>query len=69
MGGRMNEASQACRYGAHADPCSRRALHDARGIFCAYVCDVCESDVRARYRADIFEDANFWHDEPIEEED
>lgn len=45
----------------------RHALYDARGIFCAYVCDVCEDDRRSRYRADIFTDRNYWHDEPIEE--
>lgn len=46
----------------------RRELRDARGIFCAYVCDTCEKEKRSRYRADIFNDADYWHDEPIEDE-
>lgn len=44
----------------------RRPLHDARGIFCAYVCDGCEDDKRAQYRDDVFNDPDYWHDEPIE---
>lgn len=46
----------------------RHELRDARGIFCAYVCDRCEADKRAGYRTDVLEDANYWHDEPIEED-
>ncbi len=45
----------------------RRDLVDARGIFCAYVCDKCEKKVQAKYRPDIFTDANYWTDEPVEE--
>jgi len=48
---------------------ARHELTDARGIFCAYVCSTCESKVRARYRPDIFTDSNYWHDEPIEEDE
>jgi hypothetical protein len=47
----------------------RRELKDARGIFCCYVCDVCEDEKRSKYRADIFEDAAYEAEEPIEEED
>jgi hypothetical protein len=47
----------------------RRELKDARGIFCTFVCDRCEARKRAGYRADIFEDAAYWADEPIEPED
>jgi hypothetical protein len=32
----------------------RFPLHDARGIFCGYVCDKCEATVKARYRPEIF---------------
>jgi hypothetical protein len=46
----------------------RRAIRDARNIFCCFVCDGCEEERRARYRPDIFTDPNYWHDEPIEEE-
>jgi hypothetical protein len=51
------------------DKDKRRPLHDARGIFCCYVCDECEEDQRAKYRPDIFTDPNYWHDEPIDDED
>jgi len=43
-------------------------LYDARGIYCGRYCPKCEGAVRARYRADIFTDSNYWHDEPIEED-
>jgi hypothetical protein len=43
-------------------------LHDARGIFCAYVCDRCEEEKRSRYRLEIFEDSNYICDEPIDED-
>lgn len=46
----------------------RRELRDARGIFCAFVCARCEADKRARYRPEIFEDAAYEADEPIEED-
>lgn len=45
----------------------RRALTDARGIFCTYVCDNCEQEKQSHYRPDVFSDANYWADEPIEE--
>ena len=44
----------------------RRALYDARGIFCTYVCDKCEVAKTARFRPDIFTDSNYWADEPID---
>lgn len=47
----------------------RRALNDARGIFCGYVCDDCEESVRAKFRPEIFDDGNYEADEPIEPED
>lgn len=46
----------------------RRELLDARGIFCAFICDRCKNAKMAEYRPDIFMDANYWHDEPIEED-
>lgn len=46
----------------------RRALHDARAIFVAYVCDACEDQVRAGYRPEIFTDDNYVTNEPIEED-
>jgi hypothetical protein len=44
-------------------------LVDARGIFCTYVCEMCEPEKRKQFRTEIFEDANYDHDEPIEEDD
>jgi hypothetical protein len=48
------------------DPNSRRALNDARGIFCGYVCDKCEAERRADFRSEIFADPDYHADEPIE---
>lgn len=45
------------------------ALNDARGIFCCYVCSKCEEEKRSHYRTDIFEDACYEANEPIEPED
>ena len=50
------------------DPNSTRRLYDARGIYCGRVCDGCEAEVRSRFRAEIFTDPDYWHDEPIEED-
>jgi hypothetical protein len=44
-------------------------LTDARGIFCCFVCPKCERAKRTRYRPEIFEDSQYWADEPIEPED
>lgn len=45
------------------------AIHDARGIFVAYVCDKCEATRRAGYRPEIFTDPNYdTGGEPVEEE-
>ena len=46
----------------------RRELLDARGLFCTFICDQCEAEKRAEFRADIFTDPNYWHDEPIDDE-
>jgi hypothetical protein len=51
------------------DPDERRELVDARGIFCCFVCDVCEAAKRRKYRSDIFEDADYWTWEPVEEDE
>lgn len=47
----------------------RRELRDARNIFCSFVCDKCEEEKRKGFRADIFTDSEYWHDEPIEPDD
>lgn len=43
-------------------------LLDARGIYVSRVCEKCEDEVRSKYRLEIFENMNYWADEPIEEE-
>ena len=44
-------------------------LRDARGIFCTYVCQICEADKRKSFRAEIFTDSEYEADEPVEAED
>ena len=38
-------------------------LYDARGIYCCAICDDCEDEKRAKYRADIFTDSQYECDE------
>jgi hypothetical protein len=44
-------------------------LTDARGIPCGYVCEDCEKAKKAQYRPDVFEDPQYWTDEPVEPEE
>lgn len=60
-----HHVTQPCPCGS-CEP--RRELVDAMGVFCAFVCDVCERHVRARYNPDIFDGARYPADEPIEPE-
>lgn len=46
----------------------RSELQDARGIFCAFVCEKCYEQKRSKYRPEIFTNASYWADEPIEED-
>jgi hypothetical protein len=56
------------------NPCScgsgltKYALYDARGAFCTYVCTECEEKREKEFRPEIFTNANYYTDEPIEEE-
>ena len=59
--------------GSHAPcPCGSDLyshwINDARGIPVARVCDRCEDGVRAKYRPEIFDNAGYEADEPIEED-
>jgi hypothetical protein len=45
----------------------RQPLYDARGIFCTYVCHICEAHKRDQFRPEIFSDPDYWTDEPVEE--
>ena len=46
----------------------KEALHDARGIFCCYVCPKCEQTQRAKYRTDVLENSDYVANEEIEPE-
>ena len=54
----------ACGSGEYSE-----AVHDARGIFVAYVCSKCHKDKLSGYRKDIFTDPRYWADETIEPEE
>lgn len=54
---------KSCPCGSNKPP---RPLHDARGIFCCYVCDACEKEKRSKYRPEIFENPNYSCDEPVD---
>lgn len=56
---------QKCPCGSGLYP---EAQHDARGIFLCYTCDKCRRIALSRYRPDVLNDPNYWHDEPIEED-
>jgi len=47
---------------------NRYELLDAKGIFVSYVCDNCIRSVMDKYRPEVFTDAAYWTDEPVEEE-
>jgi hypothetical protein len=47
----------------------REAHHDARGIFLCYACLSCEREKLSHYRSDVLTDPDYWHDEPIEEDE
>jgi hypothetical protein len=46
----------------------RSAQYDARGIFLCFTCEKCHDAAMKRYRPDVLTDPNYWHDEPIDEE-
>ena len=62
---RRKNTEWLCRCGSKL---YRYPLFDARGIFCAYVCKVCEKKKKSEFRAEIFIDPNYYADEDIEEQ-
>jgi hypothetical protein len=57
---------QKCPCGSGEYP---EAQYDARGIFLCYTCDQCKDKKLAGYRPDVLTDPNYWHDEPIDEDE
>lgn len=47
----------------------RSAEYDARGIFLTYVCEKCRKEKLSHFRPDVLTDPNYWHDEPIDEDE
>ena len=43
--------------------------YDARAIPLCTVCENCRKDKLSVYRPDVLTDPNYWHDEPLYEED
>jgi len=43
--------------------------YDARGIPLGYMCSKCEKKKLSGYRPDVLTDPNYWHDEPIDNEE
>lgn len=56
---------QADCLGTHRKGDGSSWLNDARGIAVARVCERCEPIVKGGYRPDVFEDSNYWTDEPV----
>ena len=57
------DTSEHVCWGAH-----RRTVYDARGIYAFSCCAICEQEKRARFRREVFTDANYQCDEPVEED-
>lgn len=51
-----------CTCGSGKD---RESLHDARGIFCCYVCTKCRAEKERGYRSDVLTNPNYQADEDI----
>lgn len=43
----------------------RSGLYDARGFFCAYICENCEEEKKAKFRSEIFTNSQYECDERI----
>jgi hypothetical protein len=59
-------AQRPCTCGSGLDSYE---LIDARGIYCARICDKCETAKTQQYRPEIFTDPSYETDEPIEPDD
>lgn len=46
----------------------KRAHYDARGYFLTYACPDCRERKLAVFRAEVLDDPQYEHDEPLEEE-
>lgn len=50
----------------HVCGADARPLYDRRGIYCCRICDSCEAEKREQFPPEIFNDPDYWHDEPID---
>lgn len=48
---------------------NRSKNYDARGIFLTYTCPKCHREKMGAYRKDVLDDPNYWHDEPLYEDE
>ena len=55
-----------CRCGSGEYP---EDIYDARGIYVTRACSECVGERTKGFRPEIFTDANYHHDEPIEPEE
>ena len=59
----LNDKECSCGSGEDHYP-----IYDARGICCGMACTKCEEEKKSKFRPEIFEDCNYWADEPIDED-
>jgi len=47
----------------------QEAQYDARGIYLCATCPKCEKEKLGHYRPDVLTDPDYWHDEPLDEDE
>jgi hypothetical protein len=47
----------------------REPEFDGRGIFLIFACDKCRVERLKKFRSDVLTDPDYWHDEPIDEDE
>jgi hypothetical protein len=61
----FTEQMRECNCGSGLE---KDAQYDARGVFLTYTCKECHKRKMEQYRPDVLSDANYWHDEAIDED-
>lgn len=59
----MNSIPRFCHCGSEK---YSYELYDAKGIYVSRVCEDCEEEVKAGFRPEIFEDSNYYTEEPVD---